>query len=41
MNEKRQAMVDKAFLKFDADGSGVITAADLKGVYNCNFHPKV
>jgi Ca2+-binding EF-hand superfamily protein len=41
LNEKRQAMVDKAFLKFDADGSGVITAADLKGVYNCNFHPKV
>ena len=41
MNEKRQAMVDKAFLKFDADGSGEITAADLKGVYNCAFHPKV
>jgi len=34
-------MVDKAFLKFDADGSGSIEAADLKGVYNCNFHPKV
>ena len=41
MNDKRQAMVDKAFLKFDNDGSGEITAADLKGVYNCNFHPKV
>ena len=41
MNEKRQAMVDKAFLKFDSDGSGEITAADLKGVYNCAFHPKV
>ena len=27
-------MIDKAFLKFDKDGSGVITAADLKGVYN-------
>ena len=34
-------MVDKAFLKFDKDGSGAIEAADLKGVYNCNFHPKV
>ena len=34
-------MVDKAFLKFDADGSGTIEAADLKGVYSCAFHPKV
>ena len=34
-------MVDKAFLKFDADGSGEITAADLRGVYNCSMHPKV
>merc|ERR1711997_785718 len=41
LNAKRQAMVDKAFLKFDADGSGEITAADLRGVYNCSMHPKV
>lgn len=34
-------MVDKAFLKFDADGSGVIEAADLKGVYTASMHPKV
>ena len=34
LNAQRQAMVDKAFLKFDADGSGVIEAADLRGVYN-------
>ena len=34
-------MVDKAFLKFDKDGSGSIEAADLRGVYNCSFHPKV
>ena len=34
-------MVDKAFLKFDADGSGTIEACDLKGVYNCTMHPKV
>ena len=40
-NERRQAMVDKAFLKFDRDGNGVITAADLRGVYNCSMHPKV
>ena len=30
MNEKRQAISDKAFLKFDKDGSGVINAADLR-----------
>mmetsp|Transcript_30016 Transcript_30016/g.39870 ORF Transcript_30016/g.39870 Transcript_30016/m.39870 type:complete len:195 (+) Transcript_30016:71-655(+) len=41
LNAQRQAMVDKAFLKFDADGSGEITAADLRGVYNCSMHPKV
>ena len=34
-------MVDKAFLKFDKDGNGYIDAQDLKGVYNCSFHPKV
>mgnify|MGYP002622958167 FL=1 len=30
MNSRRQAIVDKAFLKFDRDGSGFISAADLK-----------
>lgn len=30
LNSKRQALVDKAFLKFDKDGNGVITTADLK-----------
>ena len=34
-------MTDKAFLKFDRDGNGVIEAVDLKGVYNASFHPKV
>jgi Ca2+-binding EF-hand superfamily protein len=34
-------LIDKAFLKFDRDGSGAIEAVDLRGVYNCNFHPKV
>jgi len=34
-------MIDKAFLKFDKDGNGVITSADLRGVYNCKAHPKV
>jgi calcyphosin len=41
LNAKRQAMVDKAFLKFDADGSLEIGANDLKGVYTANMHPKV
>lgn len=41
MNAKRQAITDKAFLKFDKDGNSWIDAGDLKGVYNCSFHPKV
>jgi Ca2+-binding EF-hand superfamily protein len=40
-NAQRQALVDKAFLKFDRDGNGYIDAVDLRGVYNCNHHPKV
>lgn len=34
-------MIDKAFLKFDRDGSGYIEACDLKGVYSAAMHPKV
>ena len=41
LNATRQAIVDKAFAKFDRDGSGVITAADMRGVYNASRHPKV
>ena len=41
MNPKRQAITDKAYFKFDRDGNGWIDAADLKGIYNCSFHPKV
>ena len=41
LNARRQAMVDKAFLKFDKDGNGYINAVDLKRSYNCSFHPKV
>jgi len=40
-NQRRQAMIDKAFLKFDKDCTGVITVKDLKGVYNAKAHPKV
>jgi Ca2+-binding EF-hand superfamily protein len=40
-NSKRQAIIDKAFLKFDSDGNGEITSADLKGIYDTSMHPKV
>eukprot|EP00355_Strombidium_rassoulzadegani_P009546 CAMPEP_0168613616 /NCGR_PEP_ID=MMETSP0449_2-20121227/3543_1 /TAXON_ID=1082188 /ORGANISM="Strombidium rassoulzadegani, Strain ras09" /LENGTH=157 /DNA_ID=CAMNT_0008654255 /DNA_START=254 /DNA_END=727 /DNA_ORIENTATION=- len=41
LNEKRQEVVDLAFDKFDLDGSGCITAADLRGCFSVNLHPKV
>lgn len=34
-------MVDLAFQKFDADGSGFITSADLRVCYSVEAHPKV
>ena len=37
----RQAVIDKAFNKFDLSGDGVITAADLATVFDCSQHPKV
>ena len=40
-SERRQAFIDKAFLKFDKDGNGRITSADLAVVYDCSNHPKV
>lgn len=38
---KRQALIDKAFLKFDRDGNGYIDSRDLRPVYNSSLHPKV
>ncbi len=38
---RRQLAIDKAYLKFDANCDGRITAKDLKGVYNCSLNPKV
>ena len=35
-NAKRQTFIDKAYFKFDRDGDGRITAADLRTVYNCS-----
>jgi len=41
LNEARMAVVGAAFAKFDANGSGTITASDLRGVYNTLSHPRV
>ena len=30
-----------AYYKFDKNADGCITAQDLRGVYNTDFHPKV
>ena len=40
LNERREAIVMKAFLKFDKDCSGSITAEDLADVYRVDMHPK-
>ena len=40
MNRARKELVNKAFLKLDKSGDGVITVEDLKGVYNVKFHKK-
>lgn len=39
--ESRQPVVDAAFAKFDADGSGFIEVGDIKGSYDASYHPKV
>ena len=41
MNESRMAAVMSIFEKFDLDNSGAIDAAELKGQYACNSHPRV
>jgi Ca2+-binding EF-hand superfamily protein len=40
-NARRQAIIDKAFLKFDKEGNGYVDVADLKGSFDCSKHPKV
>ena len=40
-NEDRQAVINQAFAKFDKDGNGRVTSADLATVYDCSHHPKV
>lgn len=41
INNYRKKLVEQAFNKFDRDGSGSVTIDDLKGLYNCKFHPDV
>ena len=40
-NEERQKVIDQAFCKFDSNGDGCVTAADLSTVYDCSSHPLV
>jgi len=41
MNSFRKSLVVQAFKKMDRDGSGIINADDLKGIYNARNHPDV
>lgn len=40
-NQRRQAIIDKAFLKLDKEGNGLIDVTDLRTIFNCSKHPKV
>jgi Ca2+-binding EF-hand superfamily protein len=40
-NAFRQAVIDRAFVKFDVSCDGAITCHDLEPVFDCRFHPKV
>lgn len=40
-NETRQEIINQCFHKFDADGNGTVTSADLRVVYDTSQHPKV
>ena len=40
MSQARLTLIDKAFQKLDADGSGEVTFKDLQGVYKVDQHPK-
>ena len=41
MNQRRQAIVKKAFAVIDSDKSGVLDINDIKGRYNAKKHPDV
>ena len=40
MSNARKEIIIKAFHKLDKTGDNVVTAEDLKGVYNVQKHPK-
>ena len=40
-NDRRQAIIDKVFLKFDKEGTGLIDLTEIRQVYNCSKHSKV
>jgi Ca2+-binding EF-hand superfamily protein len=40
-NERRQAIIDKAFLQFDKDGTGFVDVTEIRQIYNCSKHPKI
>ena len=40
-NKRRQAIIDKAYLRFDKEGTGTIDITEIRQVYNCSKHPKV
>ena len=40
-NEVRKEVIDRAFAKFDVDGSGLVSGADLQTVYSADAHPGV
>lgn len=35
---RRKAMVDKAFIILDKDGSGKLTVSDIRGIYDVTAH---
>lgn len=40
LGKSRKDLILAAFKKFDRNGDGVVTVADMRGVYNVRFHPK-
>lgn len=40
-NPRRQAIIDKAFLKFDREGNGFVDVTNLRSVFSASKHPKV
>ncbi|XP_062843938.1 calcyphosine-like a [Trichomycterus rosablanca] len=40
MSSARKDVISQAFQKLDRTKDGVVTVADLQGVYNCKHHPK-